>query len=144
LTSQSTLQQVCDAFSFLTERGYSIVSEQDEGLFGEIEYRSPEVWVVINWDLRDRTMDLAFASTHRTWFGRVSWDAFDHLLRGAERFEPEPPFYRNAPLGELVEFVRRNLREIERRLSNDQREATVAFLARLEADRVQRARAYSV
>jgi hypothetical protein len=109
---------------------------------GAIEYRSPHVWVVVGWERDHRTFSLEFASTHRSWYGRVPWEAIDHLLRGVERFEPEPPLFRTAPLEELVEFMRANLSEIERRLSDDEREATGAFLKRLEADRGRRAVAY--
>jgi hypothetical protein len=49
--------------------------------------------------------------------------------------------FRSVRLEELVEFVRANPGKIERRLSDDHREATAEFFERLEMDRRRRAEA---
>jgi len=137
----SFAQQVRNAFSFLDDHGYLVVDESDDGMGGGVEYRSADLWIVIHWD-RDRQAGLEFASTHRSWYGRVPWDNIDHLLRQVTRFEHEPPLFRSAALEHLATFVRTNLTEIEKRFSDEHRETTAAFLRQLEADRRHRAIEY--
>jgi hypothetical protein len=62
--------------------------------------------------------------------------------RQVTRFEHEPPLFRTAPLEHLATFVRTNLAEIEKRFSDEHREATAVFLRDLEADRGRRAIEY--
>lgn len=128
------------AFGFLPARGYQLVAESGSGPFGgAITYRSPELWVALEWDRGD--VHLEFAPTY-SWSGRVPWDNVDHLLRDVPRFDREPPLLRGAEIEELATFTRENLTEIERRFAPEQRAATEAFLSALEQDRRRRADAY--
>jgi hypothetical protein len=128
------------AFAFLESCGYRLVAESGSGPFGgAITYRSADLWIVVEWDRGD--VHLEFAPT-QSWQGRVPRDNIDHLLRGADRFDREPPLLRRAPIGELADFTRDNLVEIERRFTPAARPSTEAFLRTLEADRRQRAKDY--
>lgn len=73
----SLSERVKEAFAFLASKGYAIVSETDEGMGGGVTYRSPDVWIEIDWD-RGGALSLEFASTHSSWYGRVPWDNIDH------------------------------------------------------------------
>ena len=132
--------RIKSAFAFLVDQGYRLVAESGDGPFGgAITYRSPELWIAIEWDRGD--VHLEFAPTE-SWSGSVPWDNVDHLLRSIPRFEREPPLLRGAEIEELATFTRQHLSEIERRFAREQRAATEAFLSALEQDRRRRADAY--
>ena len=132
--------RIVHAFEFLIARGYKLVSRHDAAMGGDVTFRSDSLWIAIEWD-RDESPTLAIAPTQQS-FGRVPWDNVDHLIRGVARYECEPPLLRTATLGELADFIRRHVAEIETRFSPPQRADTDRFLQELEADRSRRVEAY--
>lgn len=95
---------------------------------GSVAYRSPTLWISLEWDRGDPW--LSFTLTHMT-PNSFLWPLVDHVLTGRSHPEYRPGMLPEAPILELAAFVRDNLDELETRVSPPHR---TAFEARLRAE----------
>jgi hypothetical protein len=139
LWPRSTGDEIRETFAFLTqERGYRLIADSDAGMGGSLAYRSPELWITVEWDRSDRWLE--FSPTRSA--VKVDWDLVDHLLRGAPHYEGAGVPMRTAPVPELAAFVRAHLIEIEARFRGPARAATVSTLLALRKEQLARVQAW--
>jgi len=81
---------------------------------GTVAYRSPLLWLSLEWDRSDPWLSFTISSIGPHAF---FWTAVDHLLNGTTHPEYGPNTLPEAPIAQLGAFVRDNLDELERRLS---------------------------
>jgi hypothetical protein len=122
-------------FAFLLERGFVLTSESDAGFAGSITYRSPDLWIAVEWD-RSHPW-LRFSPTH-SWSEFVEWSVLDHVLRGRTGFECDTTFIQTAPTEVLVAFVQEHLPAILARFDRSNWPATLEAILRIESDRRRR------
>lgn len=121
----STTETIHTAFDFLLARGYAVVAESDGAMAGTVAYRSPLLWISLEWERGNPT--LSFTLT-RTTPNSFAWTLVDRVLNGELHLEFAPNVVPSAPVAELATFLRANLDELERRLSPPECEAFEAHL----------------
>jgi hypothetical protein len=103
------------AFDFLLERGYSLI-ESPGGMGGTVAYRSPALWISIEWDRLWPWMTFTFV---RSGPEPLSWTEVNSLLRttpdGTNSQLPASP-----SVQELSAFVKENIQSIERLVQTDE------------------------
>jgi hypothetical protein len=132
LFSPSVFDRIRSSFRFLLETGrYRLVAES-EGMGGAITYRSPELWVAVEWDRSLPWLD--FSPTHES-VGRFDWTLVDLLLNEAAHYSRDPKEPEVAEPERLADWLRPRLNEIETRFSEPLLPVTNARLGAYEKER---------
>lgn len=135
----SIADRIRTAFQFLLETGrYRLIAES-EGMGGEIAYRSPDLWIAIQWD---RSLPwIEFSPTHHS-FGRFDWILVELLLANADHFEGDALTAEVAEPEALAAWLRPRLAEIEARFTDPILTATNSRLADYSRERARIREAY--
>src|SRR5581483_2378618 len=139
LFGPSISERIHEAFAFLEARGYRLIAESAEAMGGSINYRSPHLWVAIDWDRSEPWLE--FAPTHSS-IGRVDWELVDHVLRGAKHWEFGMSPRKTASAEALAAWLRTRIEEIEMRFREPELAATSARLQAILGERRQLTEAY--
>lgn len=109
----ATAERIRKAFDFLLQRGYTLAVESDAGMAGTIAYRSPLLWISLEWERSNPWLSVTLTRTAPNSF---SWPLIDRVLSG--KLHPEYPLnsLAEAPVERLATWVRENLDELERHL----------------------------
>lgn len=113
LWPRSTSDRIREAFAFLAEAGYQLVSDSGYGMGATVTYRSAALWIAVSSDRGDVWVEVTPAGQADDAY---SDDLLRELLAGHETYEAEHPLTRPRSVEEAAAFVREHLGELELRL----------------------------
>ena len=126
------------AFDFLLERGYSLI-ESPGGMGGTVAYRSPTLWITIEWDRQWSWTTFTFV---RSGPEPLSWVEVRSLLGSATDEGKHAGIIVSRPVEELSAFVKEHIERIEQLVEPDEWPRTEDVIRQILARRASRSRTH--
>jgi hypothetical protein len=139
LWPRSTTDRIREAFAFLIEAGYRLVSESGLGMGVTVTYRSPALWIAVNADRGDAWVEVTPTGQPDD---PVTDDVLRELVAGHTTYEAKYPLGRAQSVEETAAFVREHVDELERRFGPEYLAVTRKGLAALCAARAAKTKAW--
>jgi hypothetical protein len=139
LWPRSTTARISEAFAFLAEAGYRLVSDSGLGMGTTVTYRSPALWIAVNSDRGDTWVEVTPTGQPDDPYTE---GLLHELLAGHATYEAEHPLTRRRSVEEAAAFVREHLGELEIRFRPERLAETRQQLAALRDARTAKTRGW--
>lgn len=117
----STSERIRAEFDFFLARGYTIAAESDVAMAGSVIYRSPLLWIALDWERGDPALSFTLTETTPN---SIPWPIVDRVLNGNPHSEFNRGYFLESgvgPISQLSQFARENIDRLENRLRSTSR-----------------------